>query len=59
MLKALSQQSTMRSAEGCEEWERLASYDPVRATADWPPAALHFTDVRRKGRKDEKSNRAP
>lgn len=44
MLKALSQQSTMRSAEGCEEWERL-TYDQVRATADWPSAALHFTDV--------------
>ncbi len=53
MLKALSQQSTMRSTEGCEEWERLI-YDPVRATADWPPAALPFTDVWRKGRKGEK-----
>jgi len=30
MLKALSQQSTMRSEERCEEWERL-TYDPVRA----------------------------
>lgn len=57
MLKALSQQSTMRSAEGCEEWERL-TYDPVRATADWPPATLHFTDVCGRKKNWPASNRA-